>query len=214
MTASATTLSFGHSCSAPPDPVSALAFGAMATYQQAYADGVSTGSLLFLRFLVAGLLLLPWVLWRRLPWPRGRSLLTLIAMGAVGYAGMSACYFNALHYASAGTVALLLYLFPVIVILLSSLLGEPLTRRRLLACCWRWAGWLSHRARGRPAARPAAGLGAALIYAVHPAGSRLRERPPARGRLRGDVVGGTAMLVSACRGCSRRQAVAACWPSR
>lgn len=181
MTASATTLSAGHKLLGPAQILlSAVAFGAMAIFaKQAYADGVSTGSLLFLRFLVAGLLLLPWVLWQRLPWPRGRSLLTLIAMGAVGYAGMSACYFNALHYASAGTVALLLYLFPVIVILLSSLLGEPLTRRRLLALLLALGGLVvtiglewSTSLHGL-----LLGLGAALIYALYIlAGSRLRER--------------------------------------
>ena len=71
MTASATTLSPGHSLLGPVQiRLSAVAFGAMTIFaKQAYADGVSTGSLLF---LVAGLLLLPWVLWRRLPWPRGR----------------------------------------------------------------------------------------------------------------------------------------------
>lgn len=160
--------------------LSAVAFGGMAIFaKQAYADGVNTGTLLFLRFFVAGILLLPWVLWRGLEWPRGRSLLTLIAMGALGYAGMSTCYFNALHYASAGTVALLLYLFPAIVIVLSRLQGEQLSRSKLLALLLALAGlgttigleW-NTSVRGL-----LLGLGAALIYALYiVAGSGLRQR--------------------------------------
>lgn len=181
MTSRASTLNPGHSLLGPMQILlSAVAFGAMAIFaKQAYADGVSTSSLLFLRFFCAGMLLLPWVVLRRLPWPRGRSLLTLIAMGAIGYAGMSACYFTALHYASAGTVALLLYLFPVIVIALSSLLGEPLTRIRLTALLLALSGLVitiglewSTSLYGL-----ALGLGSAFIYALYIlAGSRLTQR--------------------------------------
>jgi len=65
--------------------LSALGFGSMAILARfAYADGVSTPSLLFLRFFLAGILLLPWVLWKKLPWPRVRALLVLIAMGSMG----------------------------------------------------------------------------------------------------------------------------------
>jgi drug/metabolite transporter (DMT)-like permease len=64
---------------------------------------------------------------RRLVWPQGRSLLLLIAMGGLGYFGQSLCYFAALQYASAGLTALLLYLYPAIVTVLSALLA----RRRL-----------------------------------------------------------------------------------
>jgi drug/metabolite transporter (DMT)-like permease len=50
-------------------------------------------------------------------------------MGAVGYAGVSLAYFTALTMASAGLVALLLYLYPALVMVLSGVfLGERLSR--------------------------------------------------------------------------------------
>jgi drug/metabolite transporter (DMT)-like permease len=103
--------------------LSAAGFGAMAIFAKlAYRDGVSLATMLFLRFAFAGLLLAAWGMMRSMRWPRGRDLLWLLAMGAVGYVGQAYCYFAALQYASAGLVALLLYLYPAIVTLLSSLL--------------------------------------------------------------------------------------------
>lgn len=156
--------------------LSAIAFGAMAILARvAYADGTSPATLLLLRFAIAGLVLLPWVRLRRLPWPSGRPLLALVLMGALGYAGMSACYFNALNYAAAGTVALLLYLFPVIVLLLSVFLGERLTVLRLAALLLALAG-LAVTIGLEFSAQPLGlllGLGAALIYSLYIlAGSR------------------------------------------
>lgn len=101
---------------------SAAGFGAMAIFAKlAYRDGVSLTTLLFLRFLIAGLLLASWGILRGMRWPRGRNLLWLVAMGAIGYVGQSFSYFAALQYASAGLVALLLYLYPAIVVVLSAL---------------------------------------------------------------------------------------------
>jgi len=157
--------------------LSALGFGSMAILARfAYADGVSTPSLLFLRFFLAGLLLLPWVLWQKLPWPRGQALLVLIAMGCLGYAGMAACYFSGLHYASAGTISLLLYLFPAIVVMLSALLlGETLTPRRMLALVLALSG-LAITIGLELSAQPLGlllGLASALIYSFYIlAGSR------------------------------------------
>lgn len=103
--------------------LSAAGFGTMAIFAKlAYRDGVSLTTLLFLRFLIAGLLLAAWGMVRGMRWPRGRELLWLAAMGGVGYVGQSYAYFAALQYASAGLVALLLYLYPAIVTVLSALI--------------------------------------------------------------------------------------------
>ncbi len=107
---------------------SAVSFGAMPIFAKlAYAEGVDLPSLLFLRFALAGLLMAALMRLRGLVWPRGRHLLLLIAMGGLGYFGQSLCYFAALQHASAGLTALLLYLYPAIVTVLSALLA----RRRL-----------------------------------------------------------------------------------
>lgn len=157
--------------------LSAIGFGSMAILARfAYADGVSTPSLLFLRFFLAGVLLLPWAWWKKLPWPRGRALLVLIGMGSLGYAGMAACYFSGLHYASAGTIALLLYLFPAIVLVLSTLLlGEDFSARRLLALTLALGGLLITIGL-ELSAQPLGimlGLASALIYSLYIlAGSR------------------------------------------
>lgn len=158
--------------------LSAIGFGSMAIFARfAYEDGASTPTLLFLRFALAGALLLPWCLAKRLEWPRGRSLLVLMLMGSLGYAGMAACYFNGLHYANAGTISLLLYLFPAIVLALSTLLlKEPFTRRRLLAICLALSGLLVTVGVDLQA-QPLGlllGLTSALIYSLYIlAGSRL-----------------------------------------
>lgn len=107
---------------------SAAGFGAMPIFAKlAYAAGVDLPSLLFLRFALAGAAMAAVMEWRALEWPRGGNLLALMAMGGVGYLGQSFCYFAALQHATAGLTALLLYLYPAIVTVLSALLA----RRRL-----------------------------------------------------------------------------------
>lgn len=115
--------------------LSAAGFGAMAIFAKlAYRDGVSLSTMLFLRFAIAGTLLAVWGSAQGMRWPRGRDLVWLVAMGAVGYVGQSFCYFSALQYASAGLVALLLYLYPAIVTVMSALLfGRRIGAGRVLA---------------------------------------------------------------------------------
>jgi len=63
-------------------------------------------------------------------------------MGAIGYVGQAFCYLTALKYASPGLVALLLYLYPVFVAILSAIwLHEPITHRKALTLGWRWPAW-------------------------------------------------------------------------
>jgi drug/metabolite transporter (DMT)-like permease len=114
---------------------SAASFGAMAIFARyAYAAGGSVTTVLAIRFLIAGTVLMVVVRVRRLPLPRGRQLLGLALLGGVGYVSQSTAYFTALTLAPAGLVALLLYLYPGFVTALSVATGqERLTRRRLLA---------------------------------------------------------------------------------
>lgn len=150
---------------------SALCFGALPVFaRRAYQDGVDPRTLLLLRFALAAAVLWALVAWRGTRLPRGRGLATLVGMGAVGYAGQAFSYFTALTLASAGLVALLLYLFPALVALLSWLvLRHPLSRLQLAALAMALTGSLLTIGRagdGRPLGI-ALGLLAALIYSVY-----------------------------------------------
>jgi drug/metabolite transporter (DMT)-like permease len=113
--------------------LSALCFGSMAIFARfAYGAGVDTATLLLLRFAIAAAVLWPLLVLNRVPLPRGKGLLVLVGMGGLGYAGQSFAYFAALEHASAGLVALLLYLHPALVAILSRVvLRHALSRVQL-----------------------------------------------------------------------------------
>jgi len=147
---------------------SAIGFGTLGILGKvAFASGASTAAVLFLRFLIAGMLMSALMLALRLPWPRGRDLVILVAMGGIGYVGQAFCYFSALRHASAGLTALLLYLYPAFVTLASAFLGrQRLTLLKAVAVAASLAGIMltvSDGLAGTPAGI-AYGAGAALIY--------------------------------------------------
>jgi drug/metabolite transporter (DMT)-like permease len=115
--------------------ISAASFGTLPIFGRlAYANGIDTITFLFLRFLFATLLMALLMFLRRETVPRGRILGTLILMGALGYAAQSFTYLSAVKYASAGLVALLLYLYPTFVVILSAIfLHEKVTRLKVTA---------------------------------------------------------------------------------
>jgi drug/metabolite transporter (DMT)-like permease len=102
---------------------SAAGFGVMPVLAKVvYDDGVGPLGVLSLRFSSAAVLLLGLALLRREPLPRGRQLGVLALLGGVGYVVESLCYFSALSRISAGLTALLLYLYPALVVVLSAVL--------------------------------------------------------------------------------------------
>jgi drug/metabolite transporter (DMT)-like permease len=102
--------------------ISAISFGTLAIFgRYAYAGGLDTFTLLFLRFSFATILMIILLVGQRQGLPRGKLLWQLVGMGAIGYVGQSFCYLSAIKYASVGLVALLLYLYPVFVAILSSI---------------------------------------------------------------------------------------------
>jgi len=115
--------------------VSAASFGTLAIFGRfAYAAGMDIFTVLFLRFGLSAAFMTVVLILRKEPFPRGRVLTQLIGMGAVGYAGQSFLYMTAIKYASAGLVALLLYLYPFFVAILSMIfLHEKLTRVKVIA---------------------------------------------------------------------------------
>lgn len=150
---------------------SAAGFGAMPIFGKlAYAEGVDLPSLLFLRFALAGGLLAVVMQMRALPWPRGSNLVLLIAMGGLGYVGQSFCYFAALQHASAGLTALLLYLYPAIVTVLSALLARrrlSLPRMLAVATALLGTGLAVGGSLDGSVLGILLGVGAALIYSLY-----------------------------------------------
>ncbi len=150
--------------------VSACAFGAMAIFARfAYASGANVTGVLAARFAIAGLVLAVVMLATGRRWPRGRPLAVAVGMGAVGYVGQALCFFSALNHASAGLVALLLYAYPTLVVLLSAaFLGERLTAARLALLAASFAGLALMLGGGQgTAAGIALALGAAAFYSVY-----------------------------------------------
>jgi drug/metabolite transporter (DMT)-like permease len=164
--------------------LSAVSFGAMAIFARfAFAGGVDVTALLFLRFLIAGGLMAAFMVISRRRWPSRRNGLVLAMMGGLGYVGQSMCFFSALQYASAGLVALLLYLYPFLVMLLGvAFLKERLTTLRATAALAALAGTGLTLGAGLGGNWQgiALGLAAALIYSVYILiGSRvLKEEDP------------------------------------
>jgi drug/metabolite transporter (DMT)-like permease len=124
--------------------ISAAAFASMAIFARfAYAGGANPLGLMILRFSIAAFVLFMLVLALRKPIPRVSHQSTWVAlgMGAIGYAGQSMGYFTAIQHARAGTVALLLYLYPAIVALLAAVfLKDKLNAKKLALLALSFAG--------------------------------------------------------------------------
>lgn len=102
--------------------LSAISYGTLGIFGKlAYSQGLSTTTLLFFRFSLTGLFLMAMMLIQKRPFPRGKPLILLILMGAIGFSGQAFAYLSALRYASAGVVAILLSLYPAFVSILTIL---------------------------------------------------------------------------------------------
>jgi drug/metabolite transporter (DMT)-like permease len=109
--------------------ISAVSFGTMPIFaRMAYESGSDPITVLLVRFCVAGVILLFISRIENKPLPTGKTLIGLIGMGVFGYVGQSFFFFNALTLASTSLVALILYLYPVLVTIFSVvILKESLT---------------------------------------------------------------------------------------
>src|SRR4051794_1149092 len=108
---------------------SGAAFGAMAIFGKlAYGAGATLGTLLPLRFLIAGTLF--WALVAatgaraELRTLSRRQVATGLVLGAVGYATQAGCYFAALERIDASLLSLLLYTFPTMVAIAAIAIGR------------------------------------------------------------------------------------------
>jgi drug/metabolite transporter (DMT)-like permease len=150
--------------------ISAASFGTLAILgHYAREAGIDTFTLLFLRFAISALIMAGILLAKREGVPRGKTLGLLIGMGAIGYVGQSFCYLTATQYASAGLVALLLYLYPIFVAILSVIfLKERLNRVKVMALALATTGVaLIVDPQGGQWLGIALAIGAAAIYSVY-----------------------------------------------
>jgi drug/metabolite transporter (DMT)-like permease len=156
---------------------SGAAFGAMGIFGKlAYGEGVTVGTLLSLRFLLAAVLFWGLVLAsgaaHELRALGTRDIAGALALGSCGYAIQAGSYFVALERIDASLLSLLLYTFPAIVAGAAVALGrERLDRRRLAALGLALGGLVLVLAgAGTGALDPlgaALGLGAAVVYSVY-----------------------------------------------
>ena len=115
--------------------VSAFAFGSGALFAKpVYAEGVGWHPLMAWRFLVGAALAWAWLAFNPrmragLLRMRRRDLAVAVALGVL-YTGNSATYFAALETISASLGALIVYIYPAIVAVISLQVGQPLRGRR------------------------------------------------------------------------------------
>jgi len=139
----------------------------------AYDAGVEVGDLLLVRFALAAALLL--AVAGATDALRGlsrRAVLAGLAMGAIGYATQSGLFFGALERMDASLLALILYVYPALVLVGAVALGrERATARRVAALAIALAGTalvLAGAASGSlDALGTAMGFGAAVAYTLY-----------------------------------------------
>lgn len=150
--------------------ISSASFGMLAIFgRYAYQNGLDIFTLLFFRFTVSASLMGGLLILRREQFPSGRILLQLIGMGALGYVAGAYLYLEAIKYASAGLVALLLYLYPLFVAALSVIfLKEKLTAVKTAAVLLALTGTtLTVRPEGGQMTGILMAVGGALVYSIY-----------------------------------------------
>lgn len=152
--------------------VSAVSFGLMPIFARfAYGSGVDVQELLFLRFLLAFLLMGIFLKWSgRGSIPSRNYLLVLLALGGIGYFLQSILYFTALLYIPVSVAALVLYTYPAFVMAGSLILGlEKLSISIVLSLFLALVGLtlVSNPILNVAASGISIGLGAALTYTAY-----------------------------------------------
>ena len=150
--------------------ISAASFGTLAIFgRYAYEDGMNIFTVLFIRFGSSAIFMTLLLILRKERFPRGWLLATLVGMGALGYVGQSFMYLSAIKYASAGLVALLLYLYPMFVFILSVLiLHEKVTSAKVISLVLALVGAaLTVDPNGGQLIGALMAITAALIYSVY-----------------------------------------------
>jgi drug/metabolite transporter (DMT)-like permease len=177
--------------------ISAISFGAMPIFARiAYAAKADPLTVLFLRFGIAAVVMFAILFASKTPLPRGLLLVELILLGAIAYVGESLAYFTALTMASAGLVALLLYIYPALVTTLSAIfLKEHLTTIKIVALFLALSGTALtiQITSGGSIVGILPGIAAAVDYAIYILlGSRIVKRS--------GPIGSTAIIIASTAG--------------
>lgn len=184
-----------------------LAFGAAAGFgtigifgEVAAVIDLRLATLLPVRFALATLVVGALAVTRGWARPRSsRDWLATLGLGVV-YTAMTLCFFVSLRFLTAGLATIVLYTYPTLVVALSApILGEPVTRHKLLALGLATGGVALVVGTGAAGVHPVGvglALGAAACYAVYTTGSRLLSPSLApRALMLGILVGTTASML-------------------
>jgi drug/metabolite transporter (DMT)-like permease len=99
----------------------------------AYDSGVSTTTLLFLRFAFASIIFFAYIFIKMRNWKiTKKQILFLILLGGILYTIQSTFYFTAVKYIPASLAALLLYLYPIFVAVLSFFVNKEKPSKKII----------------------------------------------------------------------------------
>lgn len=115
--------------------VSSTSYGLLPVFAKAaYSAGVSTYTLLFLRFFIAASFMFGVMAAKKMKFPSPKEIMACLILGSFAYVGQSFTYFMALNYVSSSVVSLLLYTCPALVMIASVVLfKEKVGRQKIIA---------------------------------------------------------------------------------
>jgi len=153
--------------------LSAAGFGLMPVFASyAYATGLNVPTLLFLRFIIGAIILFGYLSLARKKWVATRKDLALFfLLGGVLYALQAFGYFSAIRYMPVPLVALILYLYPVFVAVISHFVNKEHLSKKVV-----WAIAVSLLGMALVLGRPGGNvnltgllyaLGAAVVYSSY-----------------------------------------------
>ena len=117
--------------------VSGISFGLLPWFARiAYDHGAEPLGMLLARFTIAtiGLVVIRFVVQRGTPWPRGKMLWQLVALGAIGYAGQSSFYFFGIERIDVSLATVIFYSYPVLVVLAAWMLNGTRPGTMVIVC--------------------------------------------------------------------------------
>ncbi len=152
--------------------ISALGFGTLAIFGRlSELVGLSLPSLLAFRFLLATpLVWLPLLYQGRLERLRGRDLGIAVLLGAGGYAAMSFLFLTGVNIVGAGLGAIVLYIYPALVVVLAALFLEERVTKLIVAAVAIAVFGVGLVVTGQPAHIDFLGIATVLLAAIVYAG--------------------------------------------